>query len=493
MPYSIPNEYAQRTFPPSLRANDCHSSHELRIGTAAEWLRKCDAEHGTHCQPKIWASGTDQGPWRLINVKEGKVVEDPKNARYAALSYCWGSRKLCLLRKETIADLNQPGAIQRPAPTLIKHAARFTKEQLDIPYLWVDSVCILQDDAVEKRSQIESMHNIYANVYVTLIAASAQDAQYPLSWRPSRSRTCCAWLPERVSPATRHTELLESSRWSTRGWTLQELLFSRRAIFFHEDVMTWQCHCTVWHSCSTPAELAGPCTVRFSTHANGLQVSSWANFEEYSRIVEGYSERRLTHEEDIWSAFAGIIGALSTVFPVGFIFGLPIMFLDVAILWHSRDNLLHRRKGAFPSWSWMGWKGQLSFDRWRLALEYLHDYNADRCVTSSVAEWKIKREGNSSWESLKVSRARYQHLRMMKEEDARQALQHEPSLSGWTVAAHGEKLLFSHSSDNFTRFRYPIPLRDPHAPVRPPRFLPCFMVETRRAFFRGYTTNSGEL
>jgi hypothetical protein len=103
----------------------------------------------------------------------------------------------------------------------------------------------------------------------------------------------------------------------------------------------------------------------------GLQYALWPDLEEYSRLVQDYSQRQLTFREDIVPAFSGITTTVSQSFQNGFIFGLPELFFDVALLWRfeiSKDGMgiaykmtigdMTHSMAKLPSWSWMGWHGE---------------------------------------------------------------------------------------------------------------------------------------
>ena len=461
--------------------------HHLSPDTPREWLRRCDAEHGDHCTPDPWTSASGKGPKRLIDVGQRRIVIAPSGAQYAALSYVWGDTNSYLLGKGTHSLLEEPGAVTKVAPKTISDAIYFTHRYLEIAYLWVDALCIMQDDDTEKQTQVYAMDAIFANAYVTLVAASAPHANVGLKWGPSSSTECCsiASVAPESQAKTRHEALLRDSRWNRRGWTLQESIFSHRVIFFHDKVLTWQCHCVVWHSCDPPRSrlLATDCKVRSPIHANGLQLPWWPDIDRLRLMVQAYNKRQLTFDNDIQAAFIGIINALSQVFPGRFIFGLPEMFFDVAILWQSNESRLERRSGPFPSWSWIGWKNNFCFEAWKLGRDYLAGHPA-MSVTTNVAEWKIKTSEDSGWSLLLVSRADHRHLAGMAKNDATEALQLPHSPKGWTALDMGTNTWFQYQSDVTTRFRYPIPLRTRTEPATPAVSPSVLSITTKRAFLR---------
>jgi hypothetical protein len=112
---------------------------------------------------------------RVIDIYERCVVEAPPGCRYVALSYVWGSISI----SDTKAGL--PGKL----PQTIEDAISAVKE-LGERYLWVDALCIAQDDPDDKMAQIQNMDQIYSNAVVTFIAGEGNDSNAGLPGvRPS--------------------------------------------------------------------------------------------------------------------------------------------------------------------------------------------------------------------------------------------------------------------------------------------------------------------
>jgi hypothetical protein len=315
---------------------------------ARKWLAKCDSEHGVHCQNRLTPG---KGPQWLIDVTDEKVVRASPGAQYAALSYVWGGAQSLSMTKANQTTLRQPGSLKRAART-IRHAMRFCRKEIEVKFLWVDAIYIVQDDEAHMASQIMNMASIYANAYVTLVAAWGRNADAGL--RPKNSSHTGTGKVEGDSPAEltvrdAHNGLLQSSPWLRRGWTLQELVFSQRAIFFFEVDVTWECHCRIWHGSVQGQKDFEPCVSRFSPYAQGLQHSFWPDLEEYAQLVIDYCCRSLTYESDTLNAFSGVTNALTRVFEGGFIFGLPQIFFDAALLWQPEKTLTRRGNSEFPS------------------------------------------------------------------------------------------------------------------------------------------------
>jgi hypothetical protein len=246
---------------------------------------------------------------------------------------------------------------------------------LDETYLWVDSLCIMQDDDLDKHEQLSSMGSIYANAYVTIVAAGGtaftglrgiKGVTEPVT---SREYHRPQWWTQpgklRARIRDHHGRLL-ASKWHRRAWTFQEQIFSRRLLVLDAVSAIWECHCHVWFE--GVDELRGLCQDNRAVVAQGFSFDSPAKFNDYADHVTQYSRRLLTYPEDVLEAFSGILGTLTPIFEGGFICGLPVMFLDAALLWYNqlplekRESLDQSRQSEIaPSWSWAAWVGEVSF------------------------------------------------------------------------------------------------------------------------------------
>lgn len=79
---------------------------------------------------------------------------------------------------------------------------------------------------------------------------------------------------------------------------------------------------------------------------------------EIEGCIQGYSERHLTWETDIYRAFAGVGRQIQVQLQCDLCHGIPTGFFDWFLLWQplSYEPVLVRRPVA-PSWSWAGWRG----------------------------------------------------------------------------------------------------------------------------------------
>lgn len=156
---------------PTVR--DVASSHSFF--QAREWLDNCFHKHPackvlqSSCMPKRLIDVGQIGKRSLVKLCTGFII----SVHYAALSYCWGrtNKSTVVTTSRNLATFEM-GILESSLPQTLRDAIRVTRE-LGIRYLWIDSLCILQDSMDDKLSQIGKMQEIYQSAHVTIAAAGA--------------------------------------------------------------------------------------------------------------------------------------------------------------------------------------------------------------------------------------------------------------------------------------------------------------------------------
>ncbi|KAH8742405.1 heterokaryon incompatibility [Diaporthe sp. PMI_573] len=361
---------------------------ELRL-----WIDHCDKHHASHCQLSLEGetSFTHHPKW-LIDVERLCLVPGLPRQRYAALSYVWGMGTPFQTVKRNVDFLQQAGSMvsflqdssnQIPPgpglqrwtpviPTTVRHVIKVA-QLLGIGFLWVDTLCIIQDDEEEKQEQLRFMGSIYANACVTIVAAEGvasrglRGIEHLSSLPMSRETRLSPYRRTRLHQHVQHLHSeLQRSTWCKRAWTFQEQIYSRRLLIFGDSHVAWECHCSVWFEGIEVAE--GQCQKNTEVIAQGFSFRRPANFEDYASHVAQYNHRALTYPEDALYAFSGILHTLSTAFVGGFIGGLPAIFFEAGLLWYSETPMTKRQalrqgheKSLPPTWSWARWEGPISF------------------------------------------------------------------------------------------------------------------------------------
>ncbi|KAI0138500.1 HET-domain-containing protein [Hypoxylon sp. NC0597] len=328
------------------------------------WMTRCEREHSTSCRVE-WS---DQLLLcRMIDVSSRRIVECPPQCRYIALSYVWGG----------IGP--QPGDLERgELPQTIEDAITVTKD-LGLKYLWVDALCIDQTPSLEKVQQLNMMDLIYSCSWATIVALHSDNADTGLCGlssrnprAPQRSETVEGSQLLSLFPGL-HQELMRST-YNTRAWTLQELILCSRRILFGKHQIHFSCntanHCESIDDTSDPGGVLDkdpkqgdffllPDHKEYVKDAGSRRAFADTTF---CGLVEMYTGRKMTNDSDSLNAFKGMLSFLQkTMLPGGFVWGLPLQEFPQSLRWYHPRGIRPRRRPDFPSWSYVGWEGEVNF------------------------------------------------------------------------------------------------------------------------------------
>lgn len=347
-------------------------------------------------------------PSRLIDVVDMRLVPtnpginghvDLQQVEYVALSYVWGRDPLFTLQSPNLSTLCEKDAFRDPAiklPQTILDAIEVTKF-LGYRYIWIDSLCIEQDSTEDTVTQIGSMHVIYAQASLTIVAAVGDNAQHSIlhidpnqlsnKYHTIGDLRFCLDRPE-------FKEVVASSTWATRGWTLQEITCSDRFIFFTPERTYFSCAHGNWNEDLPQDESVSP--EQYQRYLQdedpkglGLDMVVAGDAQTasatYVSMAEKLSARDFTHDKDILKASLGMY-TMYIADGLGMaVAGLPLSYLGAALMWQPNGVLSRRRCEGIPSWSWASWTGPIFYPLGRvdgLNIELTLDWFIDAVRTS---------------------------------------------------------------------------------------------------------------
>jgi len=243
-----------------------------RFELMRNWLIACTKSH-KNCKRTVSNSEVerDEGvilPSRVLDVgttenpRLNLVLTTGQCGRYVALSYCWGASANVNLRttKSNVETFTET-ITEKSLPRTIKDAVQVARE-LCIQYLWVDSLCIVQDSEEDWRHESRYMGRIFENALCTVAATSAQHCDEGLfiakpveDGQQLQQNTASVSIPcvfEGVIYGSIFIDHLPddgmdfdtdiaNSRWNGRGWVVQERILSRRIIHFARNQLYWEC------------------------------------------------------------------------------------------------------------------------------------------------------------------------------------------------------------------------------------------------------------
>ena len=292
---------------------------------------------------------------RVIDVFKACIIHLPLDAPYVALSYVWGENSVADFRtlRSNVDRLSLPGSLDNiHLPRTILDAMTAC-EALGNRYLWVDRLCIIQDEVDANSIQLKQMASLYHQAIFTIVAAEGSSAACGLSG-VSRIRDEQGYIElqngvKLVKPASCLQEALSHSARQGRGWTYQEHNSSSNLVFFTDDGIYVE-------------QKSRDQKYIFSELSNAEPDSEPRGIETFLTKIQEYTERTLTYPSDILRAFSGILEA---TYGDRTSFGLAWEEFDRAILWvqdvSNHKSLVSTATDVFPSWSWISAKGKVSF------------------------------------------------------------------------------------------------------------------------------------
>lgn len=221
-----------------------------------EWIRTCDTEH-ENCRIK-----QEYLPTRLIDVGtfESEVLRlrlstRNETERYIALSHRWGQpgdhKESCAYRCniDSLGSLLE-GIDFTKLPKTFQDAVTVAR-RLEIQFLWIDSLCIIQDDPLDWQREAQEMQSVYSSAYFTIAATAAKDSSSGFLTVEKTSQPTAVFHPALGLYFSQHIDdfksYVEEAELNQRGWVLQERALSRRTLHFSSAQTFWECgqgiHC----------------------------------------------------------------------------------------------------------------------------------------------------------------------------------------------------------------------------------------------------------
>ncbi|KAM5343260.1 hypothetical protein ACJ41O_014226 [Fusarium nematophilum] len=356
----------------------------IDLNIVRDWISICKNEHQGQCHEPPWLKGVSAASpdWFIDVIQECIVPAPGGKTNYVALSYTWGLGRNLKNTKATLQELQQLGALKLPhfaaqLPETIRNTIDLVR-LLGERYLWVDALCIVQDDPASLERNLNQMQLIYANSVFCIMAATGCGAEFGLrglkGFSPARD------LEMRVYDLADGDKLIAKSlsqdptvgtkySYHQRGWTFQEWLFSRRRLVFNHGPLEWQCQCAKWQeNLKVNRQADAQWTLVSRPKKAGLNPSP--SIWDFMQMASNFNTKALTIQGDAPKAFAGIQAMLHRVHPGGLIYGLSEFFFEISLAWSSLYSDVQRRTGSdaakldqdgLPSWSWLGWQGDITF------------------------------------------------------------------------------------------------------------------------------------
>ncbi|KAF1357736.1 HET-domain-containing protein, partial [Lizonia empirigonia] len=375
------------------------------------WLRICRQEHSKCSKRQSFFL-----PTRLIDVQAFDRNADVRlvmsrslssdlrtSPTYLTLSHCWGKTSLITTTTKNI-DSRRNRILFSELSQTFRDAVDLTRE-LGQRYLWIDSLCIVQDDLKDWVKEAAMMAQVYGSSYCTLAALGSQDGRGGCHREADIQKSMDNIFFDLRNPSSAGEPYIrifrkEPTDWQTdydgfsgqagemqsplrlRAWVLQEKELSKRSVHFGKNQLLWECK-----------EMKGSAQLPWleMKKKRGLTYP-----EGWPQLVEDYSLRSLTKSVDKLPAISGVAKQYKEP-NAQYLAGLWSDQLPAALMWQSMDPFAKRHEAyRAPSWSWASLQGRISYDSQRLVPPY-EDYPSPRDNPPRIVD--------STFRSLQVEKA----------------------------------------------------------------------------------------
>ncbi|KAK7214066.1 hypothetical protein V2G26_021244 [Clonostachys chloroleuca] len=320
----------------------------------------------------LWATNLllDIGETDTENPRLISTAKETGPISYCALSYCWGALPQLTTMKSTFQQYSLQGIPLNELTKVFKDAIEVC-HTFGIRYLWIDALCIIQDDPSDWERETTMMHRVYRNSYFTICALSSDSTHTSFLQRKQHKLDLnflslldseisgkltleFQGLPHRgVAPFLYRNNLFEDTTWSTRGWTFQEDEMSKTALYFTNSRLFFRTG-NQYFTEDGWSSTAFSFTLRIRP-----TLSNW-----YSKILR-FRKKKFANAEDIFPSLSGIVREYISYHDDIYVAGHWKRDFLRGLLWHSvtceleegRETLL--RNLSFPplyiapSWSYL--------------------------------------------------------------------------------------------------------------------------------------------
>ena len=374
------------------REHQCrYGLDDKALGIMRKWIKTCVDGH------EMCRGGSGKAlPKRLVDVGEEGVREPflvdcedigkvSQTVEYITLSHRWGEETAkSNTTSENLED--RKVAIHFNELSANFRDAIVTMRKLEVKYIWIDSICIVQDDDQDWEAEAPRMVTIYMNSLLTISAEGPGESD-PSFLRPRE--VACPLPYEYYHPSLGHIEgnvwleplvpqlnfWIEYNTLRDRGWILQERFFPSRILHFSPYTTFWECRTQVayeaypeelerkrlhsegfaeiWHTKNTFSQLL-PLNPPIAQQPGELDVSG--HYETWKWIVEAYSRTVLSWGSDRLPAISGMANHFMGILKDTYYAGIWYKDLPSGICWEPSPTHILKRPASdsyqAPSWSW---------------------------------------------------------------------------------------------------------------------------------------------
>ena len=370
---------------PSSISSMLHETH---------WHQQCLATHKT-CPP-------DQEyplPTRVLDLGSPDQSQDPyllltqgRIGKYVALSHCWGG-ELPLSTVTNTLESRQAGIPFGEFPKSFQDAIVITK-RLGFQYLWIDSLCIIQDSKADWASEAARMGTVYKHAAITISANVAANCHAGILQQRNidtiielpcvdTDAGITGHLQVRINTEPDYTDEPPSEGYdftSKRGWTLQEDRLAPRTLRFTKWGKQWVCHTAYlderrpYATASSSGDAPDKIDAVYASYILPSYDRSQDEIEStitdirqhgqnterlWSALLTEFLKRSLTYASDIFPSLSGLAREIQKMNKLEYVAGLWREDIHAGLLWAVPGCGQPTPSYTAPSWSW----GSLTYSK----------------------------------------------------------------------------------------------------------------------------------
>ena len=357
-----------------------NSDSEQLFDKIREWIKTCVGEHQQCIRERptlptrLLRTGTDMdfSSDKVWLSKTRDLRDQTHEIHYLALSYCWGGTVSMRTLRENVHSREKNGLHVADLPAVIRDAITVARK-LKFEYLWVDSLCICQDDEQEWGKEAALMADIYGGSVFTISALSSPNVNVGFLGPRQRSMVPIGSIEFsgkdeehddgdrplllfiREEPRSLDVELRGGSL-SRRGWPLQERILAPGVLHFGRDQVFWECNEDEETVSETSDQILDSLRIKTNNGCRNLTVNDTRLWQD---LLENFSRRDLTIFSDRLHAISGLAARLrkNGAFTGRYVAGLWESRLDVLLLWTKSLKGLAtiiplEKNTRISTWSW---------------------------------------------------------------------------------------------------------------------------------------------
>ncbi|KAF9468073.1 heterokaryon incompatibility protein-domain-containing protein [Collybia nuda] len=359
------------------------TSSDATFELARQWLDHCISYHRLCEETRVTPASTNISPFPtyFVDVSPGylrlcRSIDLPDRPQYLTLSHRWGGSRILKLTTDNLATLLCEIQLSDLPKTF--QDAVFITRRLGYRFLWIDSLCIVQDSKEHWETESAIMGDIYRGSSCTIAALGATDAdsgcfksRNPLCFQHCRFELdegrVVHLVPVRAGGLPFRPDYGQVEPLNERAWAVQERLLSPRTLHYGTYGLDWEC-VTATASYDVPKMTSSPPSSKHVIHqtcnltiTGDLDPSYQDFWAWWSRVISTYNPCGLTYGTDKLVAIAGIIKLVESRLGLHSIAGLWKEYVFPELLWYIDEPTSRPLDGyQAPTWSWASLNSKVS-------------------------------------------------------------------------------------------------------------------------------------